>query len=545
MTNLETKANEIKEETTMTNVTTKTTDELKKEITGFLRAFNYDVTDYGVSKIIGEWLRNKESLIKLFEKHPSYNGNYQIVFDKTEYTREVDYSLLSSSCNKLYSLCRDVFHIGLFADHPIVTIINELTCYGEQFIDTQNHRIVYIKDVLEKEYPKIKLHNGEKTSKFLNKLCTYVGLDKNAEYQKHFAKWSDAINPTKLKRTTVISVNPIDFYAMSFGNSWASCHTIDKENVRCKPDNYAGQYSSGTESYMLDGTSFVVYTISESETEEWGGVTIYPRITRCMFHYGEDKLIQGRMYPQSNDGAATAYRETRELVQKTMAELLEIPNFWVNKKGTGECGAVTRSRGTHYSDYTCFSDCNVSYVKGSENNNLVIIGHDPICPSCGDEHDYEESICCESCWDDCEICAHCGERVDRDEVYWIDGEPYCDNCTVYCDYHGEREVGSYYDMFNITPIGHRWSMCVCEDALDGMECDGDIYRCCECGDIIDGNNDEYVVTEDDGDVFCCANCAERAGYAYCEQEGGWFSNDNEIWDLLEQDDETEIASVTA
>ena len=42
------------------------------------------------------------------------------------------------------------------------------------------------------------------------------------------AKVGDAISPNKITRHTIISCNLVDYLTMSFGNSWASCHTIDK-----------------------------------------------------------------------------------------------------------------------------------------------------------------------------------------------------------------------------------------------------------------------------------------------------------------------------
>ena len=63
-------------------------------------------------------------------------------------------------------------------------------------------------------------------------------VDGSEAYDK-FAKYADSINPIKVKRHTVLSVHPIDYYTMSFGNSWTSCH--------CSASRCTGRDSSGTE----------------------------------------------------------------------------------------------------------------------------------------------------------------------------------------------------------------------------------------------------------------------------------------------------------
>ena len=69
-----------------------------------------------------------------------------------------------------------------------------------------------------------------------------------------------------------------------------------------------------------------------------------------MFHYGNDKLIQGRVYPQDNDGVNAVYKEIRPIVQRVIAEILDVPNLWRNVKGTGICNDMTIHTGTHFRD---------------------------------------------------------------------------------------------------------------------------------------------------------------------------------------------------
>ena len=240
--------------------------------------------------------------------------------------------------------------------------------------------------------PNIKAVSGQKTSRVVNKICKHLGYDKHEEYNRKFAAYSDAINPLSIVRHTVISLNPIDYLTMSFGNSWASCHTIDKLNRRNCDNSYQGCNSSGTMSYMLDGTSAVYYTVSK----DYEGKEYYfqDKITRQMFFYGEDKLIQGRLYPQGEDGATDKYTQVRNIVQKVYADILGIPNLWKLTKGTSEASKYIYSHGTHYRDYNHFSSCTLSIIQDSENGNSIDVGADPICIECGCRHQIEENINC-------------------------------------------------------------------------------------------------------------------------------------------------------
>ena len=267
------------------------------------------------------------------------------------------------------------------------------TSYNSPFIDDE------FASVVNRRFP-IKAVAGQKLSRVINKLCHYLGIDKDKDYNKEFAKFSDAVNPLTIKRHTVISVHPVDYFTMSFGNSWSSCHTIDKENIRCMDNSYHGMYSGGTMSYMLDKTSVVFYTVDGKY--DGNELELEPKINRNMFHIGEDKIVQGRVYPQSNDEKNSIYKQFRNIMQKVIADCMNKPNMWKLRRGTGACSSVINSKGVHYRDYENFEDCNVSYLKLDDdtyNENKITVGHEQICPSCGKVHTREKCIECDDCYD--------------------------------------------------------------------------------------------------------------------------------------------------
>lgn len=242
----------------------------------------------------------------------------------------------------------------------------------------------------------LRIKEGQKLSRAVNKILCSLGVDKHPDYNKEFAKYADSISPLKIKRHTVLSIHPVDYYTMSFGNSWSSCQTIDRTNRRGMENGYHGMHSAGTESYMLDRTSMVFYTVDASY--DGNELELQDKINRNMFHFDNDKLIQGRVYPQSNDSEGNdLYKDIREIVQMIVADLIKAPNLWVIKKGRSECSRVTTTYGRHYPDYLHFDNCNVSTLKDSQNGEKISIGHDPICPQCGRKHRGSDNIECSSC----------------------------------------------------------------------------------------------------------------------------------------------------
>ena len=370
--------------------------------------------------------------------------------------------------------------------------------------------------IINLNFPEVKAVVGQKVSRIINKLCGILGINKEEDYNREFAKFADAINPLKITRHTILSCHPIDYLTMSFGNSWASCHTIDKDNKRNMPDNYSGCYSSGTLSYMLDESSFVFYTVeSKYNGNEY---ELQDKVNRNMFHIGEDKIVQARIYPQCNDGEDGLYKQFREIAQKVIAECLGVPNLWKNVKGVYECGNAIRSYGTHYRDYRNFSSCNVSYLKYDNtedvNTNKIEVGHNPICPTCGYEHSYEECIECEDCWDGSarRTCNCCGSVDNEEDMYYIDGEWYCCDCTFYCEYHDAREVGGD-DSIYVEDYGY-----VCEHAFSN----GDFFICEHCDRTY--HIDDCITTVD-GNTYCCERHAMNDDYIKISN-GEWYHIDD-------------------
>lgn len=468
-------------------ITTEEREYLVSSISELLSEYDYKYTEQAIGEIVDKWAEQKATLIEGFKKHPNYvKGQFMISF-KQKYERGINISASNSFGRWIidYPACeyRDNIPEEIknrkkgTGDHilpwDLWYFFEGLGSYATQFISEET--AAKINEMI----PGFRVRKGQKTNKVVNKICIYLGYDKHPDYNREYAKYSDSLNPATFERRTVLSVNPLDYLTMSFGNSWASCHTIDKKNKRNMPNSYEGMYSSGTMSYMLDGTSMVFYTIdnSDDEIECW----TQPKINRQMFHYGEEKLIQGRLYPQDNDSCSEEYATYRNIAQSIVATIFDFPNLWTLKTGTNNASEYVKSLGTHYRDYYYYNNCSISRIKGSENEREITVGSKPVCIRCGNEHGYESTI-------DCCIyprCKHCGKRMYEGDAITIDGEIYCSDCVYYCDDCKTYHVGKGR---KIT----RYGICVCDNCLNNY------VKCESCGKY----ERRDKVMEINGHVYC-------------------------------------------
>ena len=472
----------------MSTITTAERNYLLDNMKDLLDEYDYNYSTDALDEIIDTWADNKANLIEAFRRHPNYiEGKFMIAFD-CDFERATDITEIRRFSSWIY---RATMNELCTANYDQVNFLYCLDEYTDQFITSE------LANIINRVFPEAKAVAGQKMSRVINKICTLLGLSKLADYNREFAKYADALNPLLIKRHTVLSVNPLDYLTMSFGNSWASCHTIDKRNKRDMPNNYSGCYSSGTISYMLDEPSMVFYTVDASYNgnEYWD----QPKINRQMFHYAEDKLVQGRLYPQDNDGNNSAYTPYRNIVQKIISEIFDFPNLW---KVSRDFNCYIYSKGTHYKDYCQYENCNMSRPNGNENENYMTIGHMPICIECGNEHDTEDNINC--CYSQ-NVCSSCGRRISNDEAYFINDEAYCNGCVSYCDI-----CDNYYPNGDGTYIASE-DRYVCDSCLDQY------YTQCErCGEYVDNECVTHVESEYD----VCSDCLEEY-YSICAHCGEW------------------------
>lgn len=402
------------------------TDKLVDDVMALLTKYNHRNSEHGVCTMLNEYFTNKKDLIELLQKSEHYMGDMRMMID-IELARE-------NSARDVFELC-NVFPVNVKADKVIIKYKDEKGKSLEDYLrigtksikardlmhketvallktasdnqskfasngmtqaslDAYNKFVQAVQtfgrapsptieaDVTSKFLPEYNIHEGMKTSRAFNRMCGFYGVDKSPTYNKLFAQYADMVSGLKRKLKFFISVNPIDYLTMSFGVNWASCHTIDKENRRHMENSYHGMYCAGTVSYMLDATSIITFVHDHVPTD-WEDGKIY----RCMFHYGQSILVQGRVYPQGNDGNTDLYKVFCNYVQNEITPLIGITDTTWTKKTSGDVAGNVSSCGLHYKDYVQFSYCNVSYPRERSlaKDNVIMIGHTGICPYCGRE----------------------------------------------------------------------------------------------------------------------------------------------------------------
>lgn len=521
-------------------------EDIVSKAKSLLDEYGYEWSNHGIRRIMDTWKANKAWIIAMLSKHPNWDAEKGMIVSTETFHRGIDYndfceqykwfvetyveSFIQDGTVKkgtLYMLEEGWYNNFVYNFRYCDKVYNQIN----KIVEMRNIIREHISDngtVTEEMQSKLKEYGvtavtGQKVSKVLNKVFTELGLSKinktktivlpNGEtrerkdgYNTHFAALSDTISPGDYKHKLIVSVNPIDYWTMSFGKAWASCHTIDKENKREVKDHvYEGMYSSGTESYMLDSATVIMYIVSKRY--DGTDYELQDKIKRCNFHLGEDKIIQGRVYPDGRDGGDEGYApQMRHIMQRMISECLHVENKWKLKKGYRICERVTESTGTHYRDYTNYGDCTVSFLDRGEdvkrNYNEITIGHNPICPNCGDEHDEENNIMCPSCQRKFDyFCERCGSGINEDDydaITTCDGEHFCcEDCA--------REAGYIY----------------CEDDYEWVYED-EVYW--DDYEEIYFHNTRNMVCTSDGSYYRNPTNANNAGYYLCE-DGEYYHED--------------------
>lgn len=531
-------------------------------------------TNSGCTAFINAVWDNKSDLRNMLRKHANWDEKKQAVIFSAEYPREIDRFRCRSFFAHIESMVReqriketiDEDKFCLFYDfrqkvmdnlQQFQTAENALDIIGNEVLDENGHvkKQNCLIDFINEKFG-MNIHYNKRTSQVVNKVLrevykldevwgtetvvkrdenNHIVRDENDEavyvtrkykpYDREFAEFADSINPLKVKKWTVFSINPLDFLTMSFGNSWTSCHTIDKTNKRGMCDGYNGMYCGGTLSYALDKVTVIFYTVderfNEKENGEWIDGTKYygfwtqPKIQRQLIHYQGNVMVTGRIYPKGNDGGTDIYKQFREIEQKIVADCLGKPNLWKYDKNpmhnSNYC--YTAEDAHNYEDYFCDYSGGTAIIKGDNgeynaNEELMEIGHVGIDLYDGTEidgdSDYHDVL---SEHDQKHIfCAQCGQIIEEDEAYYINGEYYCDDCVFYCEYSGEYHVEDEYHTY-VEGYGD-----ICDECIDDAIANEEICRCERCGELVShriADNGWYC--SEDGSWYCSSLCYEADG----------------------------------
>ena len=477
-------------------------------------------TETGIRANIEAWMENKKDLFNLLRKHPAWNEEAKAIVFTNEEIRMPSKDEFTETFNELMyeaqhdsdlwnSLTETVVTTGPYT-YNLRHVLNYFRSYAfEPNMNEQNTECV------KASYPEIAeaihISAGQKTSRVLNRLFKYCHINELPSYNRLFAKLSDSINPLKATKISVLSVNFLDYLLMSNGNSWSTCQTIVNH------ESCEGIYKAGVTSYANDKLTMVYYTLSPSY--EGTDYCLEPKITRQLFFYKNNLLVQERLYPKTHDNDNTSsdislVTQYRNVVENIIATCENKPNFW--EKATVDICATSDS--FMYRDWDNFPNW-IYKIKGEDAPKRITVGSTSYCYKCGEARHFscerDDSYECRDLYcNDCHYyirCAHCGREIDTRRRRFgnrnyavVNNKTYCLECDSirYCNYHCCYELN---DGNFVTLKGYGE---VCKDAFDYFVSGHRIFKCSICGEyglIICGDNIGMAILNNKPTCLDCLN----------------------------------------
>ena len=183
----------------------------------------------------------------------------------------------------------------------------------------------------------------------------------------------------------------------------------------------------------------IFFTVSDEYTQDFHTA---PRITREIFCYKDNVLLQSRLYPTDLEDQKTLYRS---IVQQAIATCLDKPNLWSIKRGKEtEPYCESAADSNHYPDYA-YGYAVASLLKGETDYGKMTIGSVARCVCCGGEQKNHRSIRCAECGS-MFVCKGCGKTVHGYGRY-IDEHFYCNECSYECTVYPLSPSGSQRKQF--------------------------------------------------------------------------------------------------
>ena len=477
-----------------------------------LKKYGKNYSRHGVEANYDLWYENKGWLVDLLRKHPNWDEDSLAVIFEVSQSRNIDSSTVYTHRLSLDQLVQatDLSREAKDQAHQSIFYATE-SCSSKFLTENATNKI--------KQISGIQCVSGQKVSRVINSICKKYGIDKHPDYNSVFAKLADSLNPLQITRKALLSVHPCDYLEMSNrDNSWSSCHCLNE-----------GEYQAGTLSYMNDNCTMVLYTVDNDTNKDFYRE---PKISRQVFCYSEGILLQSRLYPTKDDvETSDAYRN---IVQKTLADCLNLPNLWTFKRDHNSVlqYAKTVNGALHYRDYERKDfKATISLLKSSVNNEFdkqsIQIGYKAYCIECADAITEVNNIHCDLCGPSQYTCYECGNEIDKDEVRGVSGYDYCSECCSYCESCHNYSVGdsiTVQDSRNYeievcdTCFEENYRYCAtCEENhyfQNGYTNNGefictgcferDYFRCDKCEDII-RQSDQHIISG----KLLCEYCAEE------------------------------------
>lgn len=369
-------------------------NELCKQARKIFADHGYDnTTRRGVMKWLNKWNEEKGWLVNQLRKSPNWDEQNLCIAENVDQKRTPSMSQKSDAWQEF---CNYVFD-------DLDTERRVLKSYSITGAVIDGNLTQSAKDYISccQTFKDAKINVGAKMTRVVRQLCELAGVTKNADFEKRYAQLTDNISDGVVKMKYCLSVNPLDFLLMSNGNSWSSCHYLDKDNGdKC--------YQAGTMSYPVDEVSMIFFSISDTRATD--NFYSFKKCKRQIVCYDGDSVLQSRLYPDVSRYGSYDAKTNENIRNWELAKLDETAKHdWKTTivdatKRTVHQYFATASGATHYPDYD-YSDYHstiISQISSADVNpfDAYAIGGETICPHCGDEHSRTGCCLCYDCEDD-------------------------------------------------------------------------------------------------------------------------------------------------
>lgn len=474
----------------------------------------HDISDDFVRRLAEDSFNAKADLRNLLSRSDVWNDDLQAIVINGTKTHDPDFKTI-------YKLAFDIF-APIEADIDFYTRDN--IYYAVKFLATPKNEIDSCSRARGisaiQELAPLAYKPNKKYSRIFYALCEALGVvdkTKGSSFQNLFAKLSDELNGRKIDFKLFVSIAPWHFLTMSNpkdderGSILTSCHSFNSADSK---------YNCGCAGYARDNVTMIAFTVNDPKKAE----TLNNRkLTRQLFMHKPYSgiLLQSRLY-NTHGGTRGEQVESalyRDLIQREIAELEDIPNLWKTEGYVNNKRNIGLYAGYGFGGYVDW-DVEDFKAKISVHKNRLDdfetfrIGTYGLCIHCGDE--ISEGLYCGSCETDGEYyrCDNCGGLCyETTTVYDYAGNAreVCNYClNTYYDYCDECE--SFHPQSDMTYISSTDTH-VCGECLENF-----YMQCQDCGEYFRIRSHKYLNSAYDRreqSIYVCDECLE-AYYEECD-----------------------------
>ena len=302
----------------------------------------------------------------------------------------------------------------------------------DPYILTHNH---FDKTTIEILTPNCKsksitIPTGAKVIKILGKMAKAYNIEGFEEFR---LAHSMCTNQKCMEGDLCLSIHPLDYLTMSDNShSWSSCMSWKR----------VGDYRMGTVEMMNSPCVVVAYFKTDDVSYDINDFKWNSKRWRELFIVDEDLILGIKGYPyHSEELENIIFEKLKELAARNCGweyyqDIQRINNYGDNLLfNDTKAVHIEIDTGFMYNDIYDNEDIR-AYLNPDnifESFSFNYSGR-PICISCGDyvDNGYPDSeqahhLTCDEC-QPYHRCEECGEYIDDDEIYWLDGRAFCHYC---------------------------------------------------------------------------------------------------------------------